>query len=107
MRRVIFVLTVPTHAGIALVSSSCSERSWHRLWPWALTGYTELKRCPLQVALVLSQRFHFLNPFTLCLIYQGPSQPEVLIAEVFSITSLCLSLSGSLRENATVWICLL
>lgn len=26
-----------------------------------LTGHTELKHCPLQVALVLAQRFHFLN----------------------------------------------
>lgn len=31
-----------------------------------LTGHTELKHCPLQVALVLAQRFPFLNPSTLC-----------------------------------------
>lgn len=107
MRRVIFVLAVPTRAGIALASSSCNGRSWHGLWPWALTGHAELKRCPLQVTLVLSQRLHFLNPFTLCVIYQGPAQPRGLVAEVFPISSPYLLLPGSVRENATVWVCLL
>lgn len=41
-----------------------------------LTDHTELKCCPSQVALVLSQRFHSLNPFSLCLTYQGPAQPS-------------------------------
>lgn len=72
-----------------------------------LTDHTELKCCPSQVALVLSQRFHSLNPFLLCLTYQGPSQPKGLVAEVFPISSPCLSLSGSVRENATVRVCLL